>query len=526
MINASEKTFQIPVCYILAKKGFTVVHLTRHCGMEHGKDIIAIDPAGIPCAYQLKKADIGKIKLKQWKEELYPQLMQLVTSPISHPSVPHTASHHKSYFVTNGELEEEVFREIQTFNLDWEQKGFPQYKINTILKGEIIGEIQKLKTDFVPTEVTEFKLILEFYQEEGNWNLNKDKFSSLIQGHFAKPVKNNNQYARIISSGALLSSLAISNFQNKENHVAVIESWVIYTAYLFRFCELNKIKKKYWENEWNIARLIITSTLKNLLEELNDREFYFEGNVFEDIHVYHARITWLSGFLCCLGLFNFFDDKEENDESILFINKFIQENESTFICWGESSLPCFLSLYWFEKIFGSAEERKGVLRKLLLSTIKNVLEPNSVYPGPYLNIDEALALHFERDPKVLYAKNDKGISHYLRSIIDLLVREDERELLNKFWKSITRINWTEFSTDAPEDYYLWRCENGKSITNVPPSIQSWKALKEDQSNFQESAIPKLIREIPYFFPLFLMVFPHRITPTVTRWFDNILNAKL
>lgn len=40
--NASEKTYQVPFCYMLVKQGHKIIHLSRHCGMEHGKDIITI----------------------------------------------------------------------------------------------------------------------------------------------------------------------------------------------------------------------------------------------------------------------------------------------------------------------------------------------------------------------------------------------------------------------------------------------------------------------------------------------------
>ncbi len=109
LTKASEKSFQIPFCYILANEGYTILHLTRHCGMEFGKDIIALDPRGIPCGFQLKGTSGGKIKLKYWQTDLVGQIDQLLISPLTHPSIPIGSPHHKSFFVTNGELEEEVF---------------------------------------------------------------------------------------------------------------------------------------------------------------------------------------------------------------------------------------------------------------------------------------------------------------------------------------------------------------------------------------------------------------------------------
>jgi len=60
LISVNEKTFQIPFCQMLTAEGYTVLHLSRHGPFEEGKDVIALDPAGTPCAFQLKGAK-GKI---------------------------------------------------------------------------------------------------------------------------------------------------------------------------------------------------------------------------------------------------------------------------------------------------------------------------------------------------------------------------------------------------------------------------------------------------------------------------------
>ena len=82
--KASERSFQQPFCYMLSAEGHTIIHLTRHCGMEMGKDIITIAPDGIPCVFQLKAGDIS---LSRWNNEISGQTNQLVAVKIEHPSV-------------------------------------------------------------------------------------------------------------------------------------------------------------------------------------------------------------------------------------------------------------------------------------------------------------------------------------------------------------------------------------------------------------------------------------------------------
>ena len=59
--------------------------MSRHGPFESGKDILAIDPEGVPCAFQLK-GSTGKISQKEWAKYI-DQAVRLVEIPIVHPSV-------------------------------------------------------------------------------------------------------------------------------------------------------------------------------------------------------------------------------------------------------------------------------------------------------------------------------------------------------------------------------------------------------------------------------------------------------
>ena len=85
--NAIETTFQKPFCFMLSHQGYTVTHLTRHCGMELGKDVLAVSPDGIPHCYQLKGGQGKRISLNDWNTSLHNQMRSLVEMPIVHHSI-------------------------------------------------------------------------------------------------------------------------------------------------------------------------------------------------------------------------------------------------------------------------------------------------------------------------------------------------------------------------------------------------------------------------------------------------------
>jgi len=126
LAKANERSFQRPFAHILADEGHTILHITRHCAMEGGKDILTLAPDGTPCAYQLKGAPTGKIKLSHWRSEIQTQALSLVTGKLVHPSV-RGGKHHRSYLVTNGEFEEEVIREIDGICRCWSITFSPRH---------------------------------------------------------------------------------------------------------------------------------------------------------------------------------------------------------------------------------------------------------------------------------------------------------------------------------------------------------------------------------------------------------------
>ena len=114
LTKVNEKSFQVPFCQMLIGEGYQVIHLSRHGSFEEGKDVLAIAPDGVPCAFQLKGANGGKISQNEWSK-YNEQITRLVEIPIKHPSIDESKSR-RVFFVTNGELDEEVRVQITNQN--------------------------------------------------------------------------------------------------------------------------------------------------------------------------------------------------------------------------------------------------------------------------------------------------------------------------------------------------------------------------------------------------------------------------
>lgn len=513
LTKVNEKSFQVPFCQMLIGEGYQVIHLSRHGSFEEGKDVLAIAPDGVPCAFQLKGANGGKISQNEWSK-YNEQITRLVEIPIKHPSIDESKSR-RVFFVTNGELDEEVRVQITNQNPDRIRRQLPE--LGTILKGELLNRFSKIHTDLWPLQLQSEKDLLELYLADGTGYLDKAKYAgflgSLIFGSEA-PTKVEGQ--RVLASAALFASYGLFPFSQAGNNVAIIEGWTIFIAYAISYIEKYKLDERYWQNTIQIAEEAVEMALSNLWEEIRTMQYFVAGNVLVDAPFYRGRLTWLTGFVSSYMLFQ----KQKKPDFIIeeeFINYFF-ENQKSFLLWGEAAIPQFLSILWTLRTVGYSQ----LADRLLFAIFKGILEKTTSkegIPDPYHNLGE-IVLGISGLSDQLREENFAGRSYSLDSLIQLLAKLDYRGVLAENWKQITLTHLVEFEPDNPWQFCIWQCEDGIFHETMPKTPQSWKLLKEQSTEINVDKIPSYFQTNPAMLLIFLLVYPHRIRPDLIKFLDN------
>jgi hypothetical protein len=517
LIKVNEKSFQVPFCQMLIGEGYQVVHLSRHGSFEEGKDVIAIDPDGIPCAFQLKGSDTGKITQKEWAKYI-DQIIRLVEIPIKHPSID-VSTMRKVYFVTNGELDEEVRVEISNRNIDWAKRGCPE--LTTIVKGELLSRFAKIHTDLWPSQLGNEKELLELYLANGKGYLQKEKFSHFLESIVftdESPTKIEGQ--RKIANAALFTSYALSPFMQLENHIGVIEGWMIFISTIVAYSSKNKIKEKFWKSSLNIAEEAIINSLANLWEEVKTLEYFVTDNSLVDAPFYRARVTWIISFVAAYQLLLIQTGQNINSDE--FTN-FYSSNKTYLHYWGESATPQFLSFYWILRKMGNLYVSDQILIALLdiITTEANIKEG---IPDPYHSLGE-IVLRNNRLQEKYSEEVFTGRSYSLNSIILLFTRRGYKAVLAENWKKITSINLIEFLPEEDWQFFLWHCEKGTYSENIPKSPQSWSELINLSKQINLKKIPPYFAQKPVILLLFLLVYPQRLCPNTVKFLDDVFTKE-
>ena len=519
--KATERSFEEPFCYMLSAQGHTIIHLTRHGPQEKGKDIITIDSDEIPCAFQLKT---GKISLSDWRRNIGSQTSDLVSLQIRHPSI-NSSKHHESYLVTNGRIEEEVSEAIDLRNQTWESQNQPYLNLKTIVRDELLKKAKKLGTDLWPSELTETKAILEMFLESGKGVLPKEKLASLFESMIPLKFLDNGKKpseelcARTMASAGLLCAIATSSFSNENNHVAEIEAWTLYIAYVLAVAERWGLPVKTYRNELKIAKDSIYNSLADLCNEIKERDDLIEGDPFADSYVYRVRITWLLGLMSIYALWRR-SKGEPTDEIDDFLREFCKEKQHLLELWGEAAIPQFLAFLWyFRKINATIGPTISLYH--LISAICHRNGPNSrtFLANPYYGAEDILPylLGVAEEP---LEETFTGGSYALEGLIHLFVRRNWKQTMKGLWPSVSKLASVSFKPENPWDFYRWRNKDGKEWDVFPEPMQEWEKLKALSFESEGTCIPPTIKNDPILLLLFLCVYPHRMNAEIIRWLDT------
>ncbi len=519
--KATETSFQQPFCYMLSAEGHTIIHSTRHSASELGKDIITIDSDGTPCAFQLKT---GNITLKKWQNEVSRQIDSLVVGKIVHSSV-ETSQHHKSYLVTNGNITEEVSFDIKGRNETWSNQDQSYLRLRTIDRGELFEKAKKLGTKLWPSELTDIKTLLEMFLESGKGILPKQKLASLFEStiplKFLKNGKAPSQKrcSRSIASAGLLCAIAISSFSNQNNHVAEIEAWIMYIAYMLALAERWHLSKNVYKSELEIATQFLYASLANLCDEIKDRTDLIEGNPLADSYVYRIRITWLLGLMSIYALWRS-SKGEPKDETDDFLSEFCKEKRIQLKLWGEAAIPQILAFFWYYRKINATRKPDDFLRNLISSIcIYNGPKGGGLLAGPYYEAEDILPYIFGIN-EVPLMDSFKGESYALEGLVHLYTRRNWKQTMKGLWPGITRLASISFKPENFCDFYRWRNKEGTVKVVFPQHTQDWEELKALSFESEGSCIPPTIKDDPILVLLFLCVYPHRMNAEIIRWLDT------
>lgn len=519
--NANERSYQYPFAHALAGQGYEVVHVTRHCGMELGKDILAKDRHGFACAFQLKDVRGKKISLRQWTADLAAQIVSLVETAIVHPALPAKGRSHRSIVVINGELEEEVIRWIDDFNRGRPSRG-GRPSLEVITKGTMITWMKELNTNFWPKPISEIKPVIELWLDDGGGQLNKPVLAAALEQVLELERAASSVTTRGIVSAihatAITTSFAIASFTQKKNHFAEFEAWMLAYAHCCAFVEKSKSPYENATQALSVIEKMIWNSVALLVEEARDAQDLCLGDPFTDSQLHRVRATAVVGVAALATLWASSASSDETqlvEQSRVVVERYFRD----VWMWGEGACPQLLALYLYQRCF-SADVTSDVVLGQLVEGFCRVAGDNArlrQFGTVYQTFEDVFFPEQDTNEEHERATNTNFRSRCVKAFWHLLVKENWKQRAKAIWPDLSKLVLEEFTPSGGWRAYQWRAEKGTLRTVLQQRRQQWSSLSLEACTIDSTAVPKAFIKNPALYLAFLIAYPHRWTTDGVKW---------
>lgn len=509
---------------MLAAQGYCVLHSTRHCALEFGKDVIAINPEGVPCAFQLKGNPGGRLGLREFRSDLQQQLIQLMSQPIVFPGIPEGGVH-RSFLVFNGYFDEEVQRAADDLN-----RGPYMSKLSLIGRGQLITWAYDLGMSLWPSEMSNIRELLEVFLHDGHDLLPIKRLSSMLEEMFAlrlsdKPLKAA-QLERAMTSAALLTGIATHHFAKEDNHFAVASAWSHFVVSAIASHKRSNLQMSVKSNgSLLLAEQAVKDSIVALWQEVQAKGNLIEGNVLAEPEVYRWRYTLLCGLFSVLWFFP--ESSSDDGERRSIIAEWLNRRHDDLYLWGEAAIPCFLALQLFHRATDTSEKPDLELIHLFQAVVVSNQNGNKqALPDPYYNFEDVgraiYGLRASDESSALSGETFAGSSYSAELLLQLMARYNLKEACQDGWTYFNRLCHKHFIPAQAWQYGLLKCTEGVEETRQYPSEYTWKRLCEDANIETCEYLPEELAAKPHLLLFWLIIVPHRLTSDVGRILDSKL----
>lgn len=515
MDSASERSYQQVFCQILAATGHRVLHSTRHTGIEFGKDVFTVGPDGVGCAYQLKGNPGKKLTLKQYREEVQEQIIQLVTQPVIFPGFPNEP--HRSYLVTNGEFEEEVHRSVDDLN----RAGYYS-KLELIPRGVLYSQCLDLGLSLWPSEIQDSRKLLEIYLSNPNSQVDIPNLSSILGGILKiegmRPrFQFKSEFVRAVPSAALLTGISTSGHVEQRNHWAVISAWCMFYVSVIGSADKHGYRiDGSVLHSLNLAYQSIMDELVQLWQEVASRSHMVEGIPITDQVVYRWRYTLLLGLFSVLML----EDERSSvlsEEARTQLESWLTKKHEHAVLWGEGAVPSFyLWLTWLRKYDPTIRPDYQIAQLVRAVLHLNRNGNDHALVGPYVSYEEVTKLRMGlagvEDDIAWDRESFDGVSHVTESLYHLLVRTNLKQACKGFWPEYSKIMHCSCIPDEAWEYCTVSIKSGVEEARIYPETYLWSDLRADALKSAYDRVPDELLCRPWLVALWWLLVPYRMTP--------------
>jgi hypothetical protein len=503
LTKASERSYQLPFAAYLSKQGHTIQYLSPHSALEHGKDIVSTESRTVH-AYQLKA---GNVDMATWRS-IQEEVREAATVPIDIPGLPRRLPH-RAYLVLSGHLSDPVRNQINLINDDHAARAFAP--IEVIELRQLVSGFANLFDTFCPADIRPIHELVGLYLRDGRGPQDKVTLHSTFHEIAGNP-KPGRAVGRAAANLVVAAEFASAPFRQAQNHISVIDSWVLAAAMILKLAKQSQIESRYWSQSLALCKEAIDRSAQDLLTEVLSRQDFIEGAPFFDSTFIGHRRTMVLGYAAAVL----------NAQSIsgadvrLTCQKLIEvtKRELPFEVWGEAAWNYQLNL---ALALRHVPEGLRIGEQVVSAWLRHVCPRRGPWPkDPYWSVEASHSLEQLRIEETHEGYERAKASYSAGPAMSFLARRMLRQTLAILWSSVSRY---QLARVVPREAWMefeWQIDDGIVEMERLPLTGSWSSLRKRAFTERSSLFNK--DEI-WLLPYFLCTYPHRITSKLAGELD-------
>ncbi len=515
--SASELSYQQVFVQMLSASGYTVLHSTRHCLLEFGKDVLAIAPDGVGCAFQLKGQPNKQMTVSEFRRDIQPQLVQLMSQPPAMPGFP--PGIHRSYLVSNGSFSEEVQVAVSQMNT----APYPS-KLELWSRGKLLDMALSASTKLWPSEIDDTRRLLDLYMADTSDQLPLGLLAGMLSSILLLDQRDSEsappsvlELSRVSSSAMWATSIALSPFVLSENHQAVAVGWTVCRAMLQATYEKNGGK---WEvsHHFELAERAILDALAALWVEVSRRDHLAMPPGLEDSVIYGWRIGVLRGLLSSLYLAN--ESRpllppEDHTE----LGAWLMEERGAPDLWGEAAIACEFPPLLVLCKKGDDTRVADTLASFAATIIAlNQADSRLALSSPYYDGTASFLAQMSLDVEESEKETFEGSSYMARVLLLSLAAIGEKSACKRLWRDFSKLSHRYFLHAEEWMYLVPTATQGQELTRIYPSTYEWSSLVSEAEGV--GRIPNLPT---WLLAMWWQACPHRAS--AGPWLSSLVSSR-
>jgi hypothetical protein len=514
LINSREREYQLAFCQVLAAEGQTVLYISPHSQLEHGRDIVTVE-GDIYRGYQLK-AGKGNFTQADW-QAIQKEVDQLVRFRFHHPSSIEPVEL-EPFLVTTKRLTDPASSAIAHENELWAAAGFK--KLRVIELDELVKRFMSAHGLFFPGDPVDLDFFLRMYIKDGASPLDKNGFSRFLEGvlGFAETEVTATDARSAVGANVIFASYLLGKHTLANNHWALFEGWAITLLYALAVQVRFGLTEKLLLPSVELCQIGVLRALDGLWNEckVNSNNFV-QGDPLADGLFWRFRMNILVGLIAVRYLMrtNGKADIKDADETLKFVRRYIPDSRIP----SEGSVPfLYVASVCLER-FGERALAESIMASLLASLVHtNGSRGERGLPNPYYGVEDASRLLWGLEPN--NSEVFSGGSYMAEPLVHFLARRGVKEPLEELWQSLTFLNFMQCRPQEQWEWLVWRAKDAPLQMTRAGRPQSWTALKNDAGSVDLKALPDALVAHPERAVLLAVVMPHRFGKELAFLIDS------